>query len=233
MLLKQCLDLQFDKMKLLLTSSGLTNDSIAEALFGLVGKEPGETSLTFIPTASNVEIGDKDWFITDLVNLQKRNFNSINITDISAVERNIWLPQLESVDVLFFEGGNTYHLMRCLNKSGLKDILPDLLKEKVYVGVSAGSMVACPDLLLSTSQAVYGEDLNETQEMPALNYVDFYFLPHLNSKWFPDVNKENIAEKAKDISRTIYALDDHSAIKIVDGKMEVVSEGDWAVFNKK
>ena len=168
-------------MKLLLTSGGLTNSSIAKALFDLTGKKPEETTLVFIPTASNVEAGDKGWLIADLLNLQKQNFRSIEITDISAVDENIWKTSLENADVLFFEGGNTYHLMRWLNKSGLTKLLPELLKDKVYVGVSAGSMVTNPDLALKLSQQIYEEDMLETEEIAGLNFVDFYFLPHLNS----------------------------------------------------
>ena len=120
-------------MKLLLTSGGITNKSIANALFDLTGKKPEDTTIVFIPTASNVESGDKDWLINDLINLQKQNFKSIEITDISVVDEKIWEPSLERADVLFFEGGNTYHLMRWLNKSGVSKLLPDLLKDKVYV----------------------------------------------------------------------------------------------------
>lgn len=219
-------------MKLLLTSGGLTNDSIANALFELVGKKPEDIKVVFIPTASNVEIGDKDWFINDLVNLQKRNFAEIEIADISALDRTIWEPKLRNADVLFFEGGNTYHLMEWINKSGLKDLLPELLKNKVYVGVSAGSMVTNPDLALKISQIVSGEDLDKTEEIEGLKYVDFYFLPHLNSEWFPNLRKDFIEKTTEDMTEVIYAMDDQSAIKIVDGKEEVVSEGEWFVLNK-
>ena len=64
-------------------------------------------------------MGNKWWFINDLINIHKQNFKSISIADISAVPESIWRPQLEEADVLFFEGGNTYHLMRWINKSGL------------------------------------------------------------------------------------------------------------------
>lgn len=148
-------------MKLLLTSGGLTNKSIEKALFELVGKKPGETSLVFIPTASNVEMGDKDWFINDLINIKKQNFKSVSIADISAVPEDIWEPQTEEADILFFEGGNTYHLMKWINKSGLIKLLPELLKTKVYVGLSAGSMVTSPDLALRLSQIIYGDDMGE------------------------------------------------------------------------
>ena len=172
-------------MKLLLTSGGITNPSISKALFELVGKRPQDTSLVFIPTASNLEMGDKDWLINDLINLKNQNFKYIDTADISAVPKNIWLPKFEAADVLFFEGGETSYLMEWINKSGLKEILPELLKTKVYVGLSAGSCVTGKDLCLKISQTLYDEDLDKTDEIAGLNYVDFYFLPHLNSEWFP------------------------------------------------
>lgn len=220
-------------MKLLLTSGGLTNNSITNALFDLTGKNPEETTVVFVPTASNTEAGDKDWLITDLINLKKHNFKSIEITDISAIEEKIWKPSLKGADVLYFEGGNTYHLMRWLNKSGLSEMLPDLLKDKVYVGVSAGSMVTNSDLNLKLSQEIYEEDGLETEEMKGLNFVDFYFLPHLNSEWLKKMKKENIEKVAEGINRPIYALDDNSALKVVDNKIEVISEGKWLVINEK
>lgn len=220
-------------MKLLLTSSGITNKSIANALFELTGKKPSETTVVFIPTASNIEVGDKDWFINDLVNLKKQKFKSIEITDISAVDEKIWKPSLERADVLFFEGWNTYHLIKWINKSGLNKLLPKLLKNKVYVGVSAGSMITNPDLNLKISQIIYEEDMSKTKELKGLNFVDFYFLPHLNSKYFKKVRIKNIEKLSEKIKKPIYALDDNSALKIVNNKIEIVSEGKWFVINKK
>lgn len=219
-------------MKLLLTSGGLTNKSIAKALLDLVGKQPEDTSLVFIPTAANMEMGDKDWFINDLINIHKQNFKSVSIVDISAVPEEIWRPQMEEADVLFFEGGNTYHLMEWINKSGLVGILPELLKTKVWAGLSAGSMVTNPDLARKISQAVYDEDFDKMGDMPGLNYVDFYFLPHLNSPYFPKLSEENIRKVAERIPKKIYALDDHSALKVIDGKVvEIISEGKYLEFN--
>jgi len=219
-------------MKLLLTSSGLTNNSIVNALTELTQKFPEETNIVFIPTASNVELGNKDWLIDDLINLKKQKFKSIEIADISAVGVDIWKPILERSDVLYFEGGNSYHLMRWLNKSGLFKLLPDLLKSKVYVGASAGSMVASPDLSLKLSQAIYEEDLLENKELEGLNFIDFYFLPHLNSEFFKKARKENIEKIEKELGRSIYALEDNSALKVIDKNIQVVSEGDWFMIEK-
>lgn len=218
-------------MKLLLTSGGIKNKSISEALFDMVGKKPKDTSLVFIPTASNVEKGDKSWLIDDLVNLKKQGFKSIEIADISAVEEKIWKPKFDEADIIYFEGGNTYYLMKWINKSGLAKILPEFLKTKVYVGVSAGSCVVSKDLALEISKLVYEEDLDKTENMEGLNLVNFYILPHLNSQHFTKVRKDFIGEAVKGISEKIYALDDNSALKVIDGKVEIISEGEWVEFN--
>lgn len=218
-------------MKLLLTSSGITNKSIENALLKLVGKKLEETSLAFIPTASNVESGDKWWLIKDLVSLQKLYFKQIDIVDISALDEKIWRPRIEESDVLFFEGGNTYHLMEWMNKSGLTKLLPDLLKTRVYVGVSAGSMILSKDLALNISQSLYEEDLEKTEGMAGLNYVDFYFLPHMNSEFFSKLKKENIEKSISEMTEKIYAMDDNSALSVVDGKVEIISEGEHLEYN--
>lgn len=120
-------------MKLLLTSSGKTNKSIGKALLDLLGKPFEKTNLTFIPTAANVEQGDKMWLVDDMNNFRKMNFASFDIVDISAVSKDIWFPSFNKADVLVFGGGDTYYLLSWIKKSGLEKILPELLKTKVYV----------------------------------------------------------------------------------------------------
>ena len=219
-----------NKMKLLLTSGGLTNKSIASALFDLVGKKPEDTSLVFIPTASNVETEDKGWLINDFANVKNQNFKSVFITDIAAVSESIWKPQMEAADILLFGGGNTYYLMEWINKSGLAKILPEFLKAKVYVGISAGSMVTNPDLDIRLDKMIYEDDV-EGESMTGLNFVDFYFLPHLNSPHFSNRMEKNIRKAAEKYTQKMYALDDQSALKVVDGKVDVISEGKWFAIN--
>ena len=218
-------------MKLLLTSGGITNKSISKALFELVGKKPEETTLVFIPTAANVEIGNKDWFINDLANLYNQGFKSIDIADISAVPIQIWKPKMDQADILFFEGGNTYHLMEWINKSGLAELLPTYLKTKVWAGISAGSMVTNPDLALKISQAVYDEDHEKKKPVDGLNYVNFYFLPHFGSPYFPKLTEDNIRKISEGIPTKIYAMDDQSALKVNDGRIEIVSQGKYLELN--
>lgn len=219
-------------MKLLLTSGGLTNSLIIDALADLVGKDFRDTSVAFIPTASNVESGDKWWVIKDLVSLSDLKCKSVDIVDISAFSKDIALSRLKEADVLFFEGGGTFYLMRAINKIDLQKEILGSLEDKVWVGISAGSMVTGPDLALPLSQKLYEEDLQETEEMQGLSLTDFYVLPHLNSEWFKSLTEENIRREAKDITRKLYALDDNCAIKVVDDVEEVVGNGKWFVINE-
>jgi dipeptidase E len=218
-------------MKLLLTSAGLSNTSIVNALLELTECPLNELNLAIIPTASNIEWGDKSWLINDYINCQNLGFKSIDIVDISALSQEMWLPRLEKADVLLFEGGNSFHLIHWIKKTGLSEHLPVLLETRAYVGISAGSMVACKSLDLSTSERLYNEAVGEGSTDEGLGYADVLMRPHLNSPYFPNVTIENLEVLAREFPEEFYALDDNSAIKIVDGKIDVVSEGIWKKFN--
>lgn len=217
-------------MKLLLTSGGVTNDSILNALKELAEKPLSKLKLAFIPTAANVEAGDKWWFLEDLQRCQRLGFKEIDIVDISAIPQTLWLPRLQAADVILVEGGNTFYLLHWVKKSGLARLLPDLLKNKVYVGVSAGTIILTPSLALSASEKEILIELNEPVDYHGLSLVNFLVEPHVNSKYFPELTFENAATQAKKLKKTVYAIDDATALKVVDGKVHVVSEGEWEKF---
>lgn len=216
-------------MKLLLTSNGLCNKSIVKALGDLLGKPFEKSTIAFIPTAANVEVGDKHWLVNDLDNCRKAGFRTIDIVDISALSKDQWQPRLESADVLLFGGGNTYHLMYWIKKSGLDKLLPKYLNSKVYVGISAGSIITGKRIFLTHAKKLYYPDLKSPQDERCLGLVNFSIRPHLDTS--PRTRRENIQKLAKEIPETIYALDDESAIKVVDAKVEIVSEGKYIKFN--
>lgn len=216
-------------MKLFLTSAGLSNQKLAKALINLVGLDEDKIKIAFIPTASNVEEGDKSWLIDDYINIKKQDFGSIDIVDISAISKDSWKPRLEEVNVLFLGGGNTFHLMHWVRKSGLEKLLPKILKTRVYVGISAGSCIAGATIYNSV-QNLFGEKYNLKIEK-GLGLVDFQFIPHLNSPYFKKINEKNLEIASKDLTKPIYALDDNSAIVIDGDKIDVVSTGKWRKFN--
>lgn len=215
-------------MKLLLTSAGLSNPSIIKGLETLLEKPIKGSKLAFIPTAANVESGDKSWMISDLNNFINAGFE-VDIVDISAVSKNIWLPRLQGADVLFTGGGNTFHLMHWVKQSGLQTELPDLLKTRIYAGISAGSCIAGPTIK-NCVQDLF-EEQYDIQIKDGLGLVEFQIIPHLNSPFFDKIRVEHIEKAAKNLTEPVYALDDNSALKINDKNIEVISEGTWKRFN--
>lgn len=217
-------------MKLLLTSGGLENKTMVDALRDLIGKDFKDAKLVFIPTAANVEMGDKWWLIADLAKCRELGFKEVDIVDISAFSQDIWEPRLQNADVIMVGGGNTSYLMGQIKKSGLVKVLPDLLKSRVYVGISAGSMVVAPKLKEKEMQRLYEEPIVDDDTNEGLGLVDFLVVPHMDSPYFPRA-AELIDEVAKGIDIPLYAIDDQTAVKVVDEKIEVVSEGKWKRYN--
>jgi len=219
-------------MKLLLTSNGMCNKTIANALLNLLGKPFSKSKLAFIPTAANVETNDKGWLIDDLYNCKKQGFAKIDIVDISSIEKDLWLPRLKEADILLFSGGNTFHLMYWLKKSGFTKLLPKLLKTRIYMGISAGSMAAGYAICLSDAKKLYYPDLKaKYTDEKGLELVDFYFRPHFNNPSFPYVNKNTLSQFAKEHKEHLYAMDDETAVKINGENIEIVGEGKYLVLN--
>lgn len=217
-------------MKFLLTSGGLENQTIINALRALVGKDFKDVKLVFVPTAANMEEGDKWWLIKDLSKCKELGFKEVDIVDIAAVSEGIWRSRLEKADVIMVGGGNTSYLMGQIKKSGLATVLPTLLQKCVYVGISAGSMVMAPKLREKKMQRLYQEPIVDDGTNQGLGFVDFLIVPHMNSRHFPRAT-ELIDELAKDVEAPLYAIDDQTAVKVIDGNVEIVSEGTWKKFN--
>jgi dipeptidase E len=209
-------------MKMLLTSNGLCNDSIVQALAHLLGKPFHQSRLCFIPTAANLDEEDKSWLVNDLSNCAKQGFANLDIVDIAAVPPESWKPRFESADVLLFGGGRTNYLHHWMQRSGLAAILPQLLEHCVYVGISAGSKVTGPPLPPDMAQPI-GSDW----EGGSLNYVPFSFIPHMNSQLFPSRARNQIEALTAFRVAPVYALDDQSALQVLDGEVTIISEGEW------
>jgi len=212
-------------MKLLLTSSGLSKRAIGEALQQMVGKPASDCTVGFIPTAANVEPYPKDWVIAQFDQLQRYGFYSIDIVDISA-DGVDWKARLKDVDVLWLTGGNTFHLLNQARKTGFDTWLKQHGKGKVYVGASASTILLTPTIAIAAEPGG-DENFCGITDFTGLHYVDFEVEPHCDAARF-----ETMAEYAARTPNALYALDDLSAIRVVDGQVDVISGGTWKYFKK-
>lgn len=208
-------------MKLLFTSAGIRNDSILNALKEMLGKPFNEANLCFIPTASIAEAGNHDWFVDDLNRIYNLGWKQFDILDLNGLPKNMTIERLQAADVIYVEGGNTYALAKAIADNDLEDDFLHLLEAKVYVGVSAGSMIFSKDLT-ERMVAWYGENealynANGKQQLSPFNVFNWFFKPHIDfDSW-----------KRKDMDFPYYAVDDETALKVIDGNVEVISEGRW------
>lgn len=210
-------------MRLLLTSGGLRNPTLTKALLDLANRPAEGLKVAFIPTAMNTEPGDKGWAIAQMNRLQEMGVAQVDIVEISAIPKEIWLPRLQESNVIFVNGGNTTHLMTCFNKSGLTEEMPKLLKTRVYVGVSAGSYIATPDLRFNSDKT--------NKVLDGLHLVDFGLQAHYKSPKFPFAKSYEIVKKrVEGCPYTVYALDDQMAVKVDGVKIEFVGEGEYVTF---
>ena len=219
-------------MKLLLTSAGIKNTSIDDALVDLLGKPIAEADALCIPTAIYAFPGGarSAWQLitgraaSPLCELGWKSLGVLELTALPSIEKAHWITAVREADALLVGGGDPLYLCYWIQQSGLADLLPSL-QEAVWVGVSAGSLVMAPQV---GEDFVYGSPL--TGDDRALGIVDFAMFPHLDHEAMPDHSMPNAERWAAGLPVPGYAIDDETAIKVVDDAVEVVSEGHWKVF---
>jgi dipeptidase E len=217
-------------MKLLLTSAGIKNTSIRDALVGLLGKPIAESSALCIPTATYPMGGPgAAWrFIagratTPMCELGWKSLGVLELTALPSIDAEQWVPLVEESDVLLVAGGDALYLSYWMRQSGLADLLPSL--RAVWVGLSGGSMVMAPCI---GEEAMSWKPPNGRDE--ALGLVDFSIFPHVDHERMPDNSMAHAEQWAAKLPVPGYAIDDQTAIKVTDGTVEVISEGHWKLF---
>ena len=222
-------------MRLLLTSAGIKNASIRDALVDLLGKPIAEASALCIPTATYAipDGAGHAWrFIsgqeprTPMCELGWKSLGVLELTALPSIDEEAWVSTVRETDVLLVNGGDPLYLSYWMRQSGLADLLPSL-SETVWVGLSAGSLVMTPRI---------GEDF-VTWKPPTggdetLGIVDFSIFPHLDHEMLPENTMADAERWAAGMSVPCYAIDDETGIKVTDGTVEVISEGHWRLFGR-
>jgi dipeptidase E len=220
-------------MKLLLTSAGIKNPSINDALVDLLGKPIAEAEALCIPTAGYGSAygspGGAYRFISGqsaqpMCELGWKSLGVLELTALPSIDAERWIPWVRETDVLLVNGGDALYLCHWMRQSGLADLLPSLRKT-VWVGFSAGSMVMTPRI---------GQDFvgwkSPTGDDRTLGVVDFSIFPHLDHPDLPENTMADAERWAAELAGPAYAIDDDTAIKVADGTVEIISEGHWKLF---
>jgi dipeptidase E len=219
-------------MKLLLTSAGIKNQSISDAMVELLDQPIDQSDALCIPTASYAMGGPASaWrFITGrattpMCELGWKSLGVLELTALPSIDEEKWVPLVRETDVLLANGGDSLYLAHWMQQSGLVDLLPSL-HDTVWVGLSGGSMVMTPNI---------GEDFKSWNPPAggdqALGLVDFAIFPHLDHVDLPENTMADAERWAAGMNVPCYAIDDQTAIQVVDGTVTVISEGHWRLFD--
>lgn len=201
-------------MKLVLCSEGFHTQNTVQACTNLVGKPKDKITFAVINEAFAAEHGDKRWVISNLNDVAKNFPAEMDIVNLLALPLEEVEKRILQKDAIFVVGGHTDYLMSVFTKTGFDKLLPKLLKNKVYVGSSAGSMVMGKRLSSEAYSEMY-EEVVGYGTTKYLEFVDFTIMPHLDSEYFPG-RKEKLTKAAKQHIGKIYGLNDDSAV-VVDG----------------
>ena len=244
-------------MRALLTSGGIKNGSMRDALVDLLGKPIAEANALFIPTALYPFPGGPGmaWRAicgqapSPLCGLGWKSLGVLELTALPHIDEAAWVPAVRDADALLVGGGDPVFLADWMRRSGLTGLLPALRAEAVYVGVSAGSIAATSTFVetyrepprgtrvpLTSQTMVFATPRGDVERIlvtgQGAGLVDFAVIPHLEHPNHPDASMANAERWAAQIPAPTYAIDDETAIKVVDGAAQIVSEGQWKLFQR-
>ncbi|MBS1702102.1 MAG: Type 1 glutamine amidotransferase-like domain-containing protein [Armatimonadetes bacterium] len=223
-------------MKMLLTSAGIKNPSINRALLNLLEKPIDECSALCIPTSGYANPGGlgRAWnFISGnepqcpMCELGWKSMGVLELTALPSLKEDIWVPTVRETDVILVNGGDPLYLYYWMRQSGMADLLPTL-ENTVWVGLSAGSMIMAPRI---GEEFVGWTPPSGDEDDTTLGIVDFAIFPHLDNPGLPHNHMANAEKWAAKLSCPAYTVDDDTAFKVVDGSVEVISEGQWRLIH--
>lgn len=203
--------------KLLLTSAGFSNPKIGDEFLKLVHKKPADIKVLFIPTASEYKSeNEKEMFYVkesekELIDLgiEKEHIVWFDINDISAA------GDLNKYDVIYVCGGNTFYLADKFKKTGFDKKLTELINAgKVYVGVSAGSVIAGPTLAISGPFDPNDVGLKDTT---GLCVTDKIICPHFQRK-----EEDIVAKFEKKNNCKVLRLNDGQALEVIGDVSKII-----------
>lgn len=202
--------------KLILTSSSF---DVAPSVAKQIGR--GGLKLLFITTASEVEEGDLWWLRKDRDGLTRAGFEVTDYTITGKTKAEI-NKAIRNTDVIFFSGGNTFYLLQQIQQSGCAGIIRELVeKGKPYVGSSAGSVVAGPDIW-SAYHIDNAKKAPKIKGYEGLKLVDFVVFPHWGNDLFKDLYLNKRLEHAFTKKHKIILLTDNQYIVVEDDMYKII-----------
>ncbi len=202
---------------LFLSSAGLPKETRNFCL-EVLPKKPAELKVAFIPTAADLD--ENKWYVTSA--RDELNELGFKIEDVDLkIDPNILKEKLNSSDIIYINGGNTFYLLEWVRKSGLDKYLNDLIdKGNIFISGSAGSIIMGPNIELAGWDPSWDSNLNNLEDLTGLKIVDFAISPH-----FTESERKVLESGKKKINYEIIPITDQQAILVQGDNHRIVGSG--------
>lgn len=200
---------------LLLTSAGM---NVKEEILKLLPRPANQIKLAHITTASKAE-DDISYVKKDSQIMADVGFHVQEI-DIEGKNENELRRLLGDKDIIYVQGGNTFYLLKCVRESGFDKVVKELIQKGViYIGVSAGSCIACPTIEMAYWKHPDRNTFGLT-DLRALNLVPFLLSVHFKPEYAPILKREISTSKYP-----VKILTDEQAILVRNREAKLVGCG--------
>lgn len=199
--------------KLLLTSTGLANQKITNQFLQIIDKPVSQIKIIFVPTASRSEeelkyVDESKKELLDL-GILENNIKTLNLNKPASFQ------EVEDFDVIYVCGGNTFYLLKKVRETGFDKVIIEFAKtDKLYFGVSAGSILVCPNIDIASP---FDENDVNLKDLTGLNLTNIIVSPH-----YKDEEKTIIDNFKKKSQHEVVPLTDEQALLVIDGETKIV-----------
>ncbi|WP_187424105.1 Type 1 glutamine amidotransferase-like domain-containing protein [Campylobacter concisus] len=158
--------------------------------------------IVFIDTAAKFE--EVNFYVDEAVEILENFGAKLRRLDVSCSQSSVVsvssqdkpfcydkiLATINECDIIYVSGGNTFYLLNELRKSCAAQAIKNAVKaSKIYIGESAGAIVAAPDTKYAT---LMDENSANMSDFTGLNLVDFFTVPHFGCEPFVEATREII-----------------------------------------
>lgn len=215
--INEVIDSRKPKM-LLLTSSGMSGTK--EEILSVLPKPADKIRVAHIITASKNE-KNVSYMERDRELMKEAGFN-VEDVDIEGKDKKQLMKILGVVDIIYVQGGNTFYLLRQMRKSGFDKVIRKLLRKGIiYIGVSAGSIVA--------GQTIETAGWGNNPDEKTVNLINLKGLKLIKSNIFVHYNSDDLEmlkQKPKKVRKKLRTLTDEQALFVFGRKTTLVGEGE-------
>lgn len=199
--------------KLLLTSTGLANQNIKNQFLQIIDEPVSQIKIIFVPTAARSEeelkyVNESKKELLDL-GIFKNNIKTLNL------DNPVSFQEVKDFDVIYVCGGNTFYLLKKVRETGFDKVIIEFAKtDKLYLGVSAGSILVCPNIDIASP---FDENDVNLTDLTGLNLTDVIVSPH-----YCEEEKQIIEDFKKKSQYKVVPLTDNQALLVIDGETKII-----------